>query len=561
VGVCMPAQRPVGEDGPGESRVTTRCCGNCRHFQRINGSTTGHCTNPPVVSHQGGLVMYREAEVGCRRGWKEDLFEPLLPDDRVAANAPRNVPADAEDRDRAVAWANTLPDRLTGLQAPNQEQASNVLENELLDPKRTRNAKEAIRRARESRQRELHTAASRDPLDQPILPPLTDDTLIDERPLPPVQRSAPIVPPVSAEEVRARAIEARRVSRGYESPLNLSLREDDERFAAIPTNEPAQTDPEEINFTPATPEDSLIAQSASDDYLVESALPIVPMSDAESLAAFNAIVGAEELADEPEWSAGPDSAPELIQTDVEEEWEDEPVQFEATASTWPEQAPWVEESEAVEPWEPKRPKRRSLLDSLFHRNQERRIEPTYIEEPWAEDEADAFVEPIAAASAWNELPGVAEEVVVLDYEDVAYENVAPRTAPSPQPQYALPPLPYDVEEEGEDLLLMDADLNALEDDEQIATPLPHICATCRYFRPYENGGTCGNPFAFSFTRVVDENSLSCASSIGAWWLPSDSYWESLGDVSHHGQPTPLLDRLVSPLSNRDENEELGRTTE
>jgi len=105
-----------------------------------------------VVSHQGGLVMYREAEVGCRRGWKEDLFEPLLPDDRVAANTPLNIAADAEDRDRAVAWANTLPDRLTGLQAPNQEQASDVLENELLDPKRTRNAKEAIRRARESRQ-------------------------------------------------------------------------------------------------------------------------------------------------------------------------------------------------------------------------------------------------------------------------------------------------------------------------------------------------------------------------------------------------------------------------
>jgi hypothetical protein len=556
----MPAQRPVGEDGPGESIVTTRCCGNCRHFQRINGSTTGHCTNPPVVSHQGGLVMYREAEVGCRRGWKEDLFEPAFPDSRVAANAPRDIDADAEDRERAAAWADTLPDRLTGLQAPSQEQAANVLENELLDPRRTRNVKESIRRARELRQRELHNAASRDPLDQPILPPLIDDTLIDERPLPPVQRSTTIVPPVSAEEVRARAIEARRVSRGYESPLNLSLREDDERFAEIPTSEQETAKPEEVNFTPAPPEDSLIAESASDDFLVESALPAAPMSDAASLAAFNAIVGADELADEPEWSAGPASAPELIDEDIED-WQEEPIQFEATASTWPEQAPWVQEGEAVEPWEPKRPKRRSLLDSLFHRSQERRIEPTYIEEPWAEDEDETVDKPIAAAPAWNELPGVAEEVVALDYEDVAYEDVAPRSAPAPQPQYALPPFPYDVEEEGEDLLLMDADLNALYDEEQIATPLPHICATCRYFRPYENGGTCGNPFAFSFTRVVDENSLSCASSIGAWWLPSDSYWESLGDVSHHGQPTPLLDRLVSPPSNRDENEELGRTTE
>jgi hypothetical protein len=43
---------------------------------------------------------------------------------------------------------------------------------------------------------------------------------------------------------------------------------------------------------------------------------------------------------------------------------------------------------------------------------------------------------------------------------------------------------------------------------------------------------------------VNEEYLSCSSSIGSWWLPSDHYWESVVDFAHHGQPTPLLDRFA-----------------
>lgn len=548
----------MGEDGPGESRVTNRCCGNCRHFQRINGSTTGHCTNPLVVSHQGGLVMYREAEVGCRRGWKEDLFEPIERTSQSDQIAPLDIAAEPADRDRAVAWANTLPDRLTGLQAPYQESSTGKLEDELLDPRRTRNVREAIRRARESRQRELHTSSRREPVAQPILPPLSDDTLLDERPLPPSAERAPIVPSVTAEEVRARAIEARRANRALVPPVDLTLREDDERFTAIPTRAADAPVPE---FTPAPADDALVAESTTDDWMITSTTFDPPVSDAESVAAFNAIVGSDEVADQPEWSAGPASAPELIEQD--DEWDDE-IAFDASASTWPDEAPWAQEVAETPAWEPRRPKRRSFFDSIFHRKETPRVQPEYAEQAQEDEAPELPIEPIAAApapvAAWEELPGVAEEVEQLEFEELPFEEEPPRPAPASQPHYLLPPLPLDDLDEGEDVLLMEADLNAVEYEEQGPTPLPHICATCRYFRPAAGGGTCGNPFAFSSTRVVDENSLSCASSIGAWWLPSDRYWEMLGDVSHHGQPTPLLDRLAAATPNQDDREEIDRTS-
>ena len=550
----------TGEDGPGESRVTIRCCGNCRHFQRINGSTTGHCTNPLVVSHQGGLVMYREAEVGCRRGWKEDLFEPIEPANRANPVPPLDIAAEPADRDRAAAWADTFPDRLTGLQAPYQENSSDNLEDELLDPRRTRNVREAIRRARESRQRELHTSSRREPAAQPILPPLSDDTLLDERPLPPSVERSPIVPSVTAEEVRARAIEARRANRALVPPVDLTLREDDERFTAIPTHMPDVPEPE---FTPVPADDALVAESTSDDWMVGSTSFDAPVSDAERAAASYAIVGSEDVADQPEWSAGPASAPELIEDDAE--WGDE-IEFDAQAPSWPDEAPWAQEVAETPAWEPRRPKRRSFFDSIFHRKETPRVQPEYaleyVEDAWEDEEAELPIEPVAAApvAAWEELPGVAEEVEQIGFEELSYEEAQPRPAPVNQPHYALPPLPFDDLDEGEDVLLMEADLSAVDDEEQEPTPLPHICATCRYFRPAVGGGTCGNAFAYTYKRAVDEQSLSCASSIGAWWLPSDRYWELLGDVSHHGQPTPLLDRLAAATPNQDERGEIDRTS-
>jgi hypothetical protein len=60
-------------------------------------------------------------------------------------------------------------------------------------------------------------------------------------------------------------------------------------------------------------------------------------------------------------------------------------------------------------------------------------------------------------------------------------------------------------------------------------------------------------------RIIDLQRLSCASSIGAWWLPSDEYWESRVDISHHGDPTPLLEQYAIRLEERGTDDDLHTT--
>jgi hypothetical protein len=80
--------------------------------------------------------------------------------------------------------------------------------------------------------------------------------------------------------------------------------------------------------------------------------------------------------------------------------------------------------------------------------------------------------------------------------------------------------------------------------------VPRMCATCRDFRPAENGerGWCTNKWAFSHRRMVDADELPCETSIGGWWLPHDDHWMSTIDVSAHSQPTPLLDQWLAHRS-------------
>lgn len=72
------------------------------------------------------------------------------------------------------------------------------------------------------------------------------------------------------------------------------------------------------------------------------------------------------------------------------------------------------------------------------------------------------------------------------------------------------------------------------------------CRTCKDFRPSEAGdrGWCTNPWAFTHRRVVEAEDLPCETSIGNWWLPSDTNWLDGADISAHGSPTPLLDQWL-----------------
>jgi hypothetical protein len=77
--------------------------------------------------------------------------------------------------------------------------------------------------------------------------------------------------------------------------------------------------------------------------------------------------------------------------------------------------------------------------------------------------------------------------------------------------------------------------------------LPRICRACRDFRPSADGlrGSCGNTWAFTHRRLVQaDDAAPCRSAIGDWWAPVDDVWLVAADVSAHGRPTPLLDRLL-----------------
>ena len=81
------------------------------------------------------------------------------------------------------------------------------------------------------------------------------------------------------------------------------------------------------------------------------------------------------------------------------------------------------------------------------------------------------------------------------------------------------------------------------------TQLPHICMTCRDFRPVNGGerGWCNNRFAFEERREVSRDGIACQSTIGDWWTAADDWWLQQADISHHGRPTPQFNELLHEL--------------
>jgi hypothetical protein len=80
------------------------------------------------------------------------------------------------------------------------------------------------------------------------------------------------------------------------------------------------------------------------------------------------------------------------------------------------------------------------------------------------------------------------------------------------------------------------------------------CRTCRDFRPTDGGkqGWCNNPYAFERKTRVDADQLTCKSTFGNWWTPSDDWWMERADISHHSAPTPHVEDLVRSLHAQEE---------
>ncbi|HEV2108576.1 MAG TPA: hypothetical protein VGR16_09975 [Thermomicrobiales bacterium] len=81
---------------------------------------------------------------------------------------------------------------------------------------------------------------------------------------------------------------------------------------------------------------------------------------------------------------------------------------------------------------------------------------------------------------------------------------------------------------------------------RLTANVAHACATCRDFRPADSGdrGWCTNDWAFSHRHMVNAEDCPCASTLGSWWLPHERIWLEPVDVQGHGLPTPLLDTYL-----------------
>ena len=502
--------------------MTERNCGTCRHFVRIESAATGHCTNPLVVSHQGQLVMYRAGEIGCRRGWKQDLWEAADGiDDSVAA-----APSDEQGPDygRAAAWADSAPTRPTSAGSILQPDALD--DEDLLDPRRTRDIKEAMRRAREMKKREQMSASSREPFDQPILHSdgtPGEDAVLHVQPAPAQPPAQPMLPPVSTDEVRRRVDEMRRARRYNDPPPSIAFDQYDEHF-----NERA-----DLPIVPDMTGDSRRQQSRqpippAPEPIAADASAELPEIDEFAETGYE-FAEAEDRAYEPQRHAelSAEAAYDFVGDD---------------AAEWPEQAPWVDD-EGYDDWQYEKPKRRSWFSNLLHRQpRPQPLDPRESAFSWEPELEEIDEYPV-------EQPMAAEAEYVVDEPE--YERQEPY---APQRGDQLPPLPYGNQEElHDDYLLADGRFADSDEEDAAARQIDHICATCRYFRP---DGTCGNAFAFTYRRRVSEEYLSCSSSIGAWWLPSDHYWESIVSFTHHGQPTPLLDRYEIQADAPDTDDEV-----
>jgi hypothetical protein len=101
-------------------------------------------------------------------------------------------------------------------------------------------------------------------------------------------------------------------------------------------------------------------------------------------------------------------------------------------------------------------------------------------------------------------------------------------------------------------------LDPIDESERLRT-MPRCCATCRDFKPVGDGsrGWCENAYAFAERRMVESGQLSCRSSIGSWWLPTDNIWLERADTTYHSRPTPILDEMLHADTDFDGKQTMG----
>jgi hypothetical protein len=165
-----------------------------------------------------------------------------------------------------------------------------------------------------------------------------------------------------------------------------------------------------------------------------------------------------------------------------------------------------------------------------------------------EPDWQAIESPVSAATARNGNPTITGRLAVASEPPLAAPPTEWQPIAERDETLDIPDGSTRISEEAEfaERFVASNEVEALP--EWYRADLPRICRTCRDYRPSADGqrGWCANSWAFTHRRLVLEiDPAPCQSAIGDWWLPVDDIWLVAADVSSHGRPTPLLDRLTA----------------
>ena len=557
------------------SGVAKRNCGSCRYFRDIGLGQTGHCTNAQVVTNKGSLVLFRRDELGCRGGWGSDQWEPRGSATIVAAPTPfamRNASAAAGSVPAPLRVPAAAPRPfMPRVRAPEDAtsraaEPSATWDDDGRDPKRAKDARDALRRARAARRHEARS----DVIDEAgdgfaAMPPAGAGGGVRVLDPPPPPR------PVGRLEVQDHRAAAMNGRFGSDVAMSFSAAEESDPYlldvegvqteragpedlrltGSVPITRPGQSEPQRwggrTEPPPFQPEERIAAtpsEPTPGGWLSPTPSPVPVGRDSWGLAELPPI---PSIAAQP-WQEDSVVAEYLdeIGEPADDVWRGEGwVEKETGGITWNEPIPLAPNRTPPPP----RRRRGGWLGGIRPRAGDRQQVDDDSMEPMQGSQGlrESFYDSRPDPGYW----GASPEKLFGD-DEVQSPSVMQMSAAAPAA--TVPAAPVERIDPWLDPDEMTPVSGRWRDPEFVPEPkvdpttgMVRMCETCRSFRPQQGGrGTCSHPYAFSHTRVVTERMLACSSSMGSWWSPSDRVWQAMADIDRHSNPTPLLDEFLNP---------------
>jgi hypothetical protein len=511
--------------------LTKRQCLTCAYFEKAPTDGFGWCHHPTRKSTSDIKIYIRAASIDCRNDWNHDLYEAAATFTGTVDFGPKSgsgplAPANIDDM--VFLTANHRAGAEGADAAPAQGSAVDLVirEESAIDPPslapRGSIRMGAVRRAHQQVLAERQVDRFADGA-----PPAPDGGFST-----PVQTTAP------APSVEDRVYEADRLVGGQGASYSATR----PVFSPVPPVRRSEMDrsiPTKIAIYPGD-EDRFSSVPKPIDGL---AIPVAPPRESGEgviRSSFTEYDHAEDV-----WPAEPKPTPRVQTATVAAD--DRPVLDRRPAN---EEAPLLDARAVDSP----------------DVDLEATAEPEFVDDGQVQD----YAPPSRRHGRRGGLFRARRKPVVepLDDNDEIWDDIPEVTAVerAVDVRISVPPLERRIEPvvERKPEPAIEQNSNGFADlREPLQTALwanvPRMCRTCRDFRPAETGdrGWCTNKWAFNHRRMVDADEMPCESSVGCWWLPHDDIWLEIGDISAHGQPTPLLDLWLGQRHGRDLDLEEG----